>query len=45
VGLGLGIAAILANLRTVGWPKTLSWIGMILSSLVTIAFLVLLALH
>jgi len=43
VGLGIGIAGVLANLRTVGWPRTMSWIGTILSSLIMIAFLVLLA--
>jgi hypothetical protein len=43
VGLALGIVGILANLRSIGWPRTLSWIGTALSAVVTIAFFVLLA--
>lgn len=44
VGLVLGVFGILANLKTIGWPKTVSWIGTALSAVVTIAFFVILAL-
>jgi len=41
IGLVLGISAVLANLRTVGWPRMMSWVGAILSGIVTIGLLVL----
>lgn len=43
VGLVLGICAVVANLRTVGCLRTLSWIGAVLSALVTIALVAILA--
>ena len=45
VGLVLGIVGILVNLRTVGWPRTLSWIGTGLSALLTMAAFVMMAME
>lgn len=45
VGLGLGVLSILLNLRTTGWPKTLSYISTTLAALITITLLVLLSLN
>jgi hypothetical protein len=44
LGLGLGIAAVVMNRRVVGWPRTVSWIAMSLSVILSIAFVIVLVL-
>ena len=45
VGLILGVLSILLNLRTVGWPKTLSYVSTVLAAIVTFGLMILLALN
>ena len=43
LNLALAVIAILANLRTRGWPRTVSWIGGGLAVLVSLLFVLVLA--
>jgi hypothetical protein len=43
VGLVMGIISLIANWRSPGWPKAVSWIGTALSILVSIVVLLILA--
>lgn len=43
VGLAMGVIAVLANLKTAGWPKIVSWIGGGLSVIASIGYVIILA--
>ncbi len=45
VGLAFAVIAVLSNLRSNGWPRTLSWVSTIIATLVMVAVSVLLLLE
>ncbi len=45
VGLVMALIAVIVNRRNTGWLRTLSWIGAILSGLITMLFVVALAMN